>query len=71
MRSVFILTIRDHSDFGAIRHESAHANARDAHAYAEHIAIPEVQSRTDAEWHNSLDATVRELSFNPATSFAD
>ena len=63
MTRIFILTIHDQSDFGTVRHESAHASEVAAHAFAEHVAIPDVQSRTDPEWHYAFYVTVRPMEY--------
>lgn len=62
-RTIYILTIRDQSDFGALKHESAHESTASAYAYAETFAIPEVETRTDPEWHHSLESSVRKMDF--------
>lgn len=64
MPKVYILTIRDNSDFGAVRHESAHPDEYRAAEFAKDVALPAVQSRTDAEWHSSLDTTIRSVPFH-------
>lgn len=64
MDRIFLLTIRDQSDFGAVRHESAHPTAEAAWVYSRETALFEVQAHTDPEWRYALDTTVREVEFH-------
>lgn len=64
MDRIFILTIRDQSDFGKVVHESAHPTEGAAWVYSRETALFDVQARTDPEWHYALDATVREVEFH-------
>lgn len=60
---VYILTIRDQSDFGRVMHESAHPDESSAWKYSTDAAMPDVRARVDAEWHDALEARVRALDF--------
>lgn len=62
-RTIHILTIRDQSDFGAVKYQSAHTSEQAAREHAQLVGLPEVQANTDPEWHYALEASVRPMEF--------